>query len=639
MATGPSIPYYTLKSRPDSTGIHFPSSTLTFDHTSSYRHNMHSKRRISIAKAAILASLSFMILALFHAHYSDNASYTSSETTSLEQQHQQQQHSLPELLPSRTPYMPGERTHQSTKSPVAPQPSLSTPTPVPAPAPDSKVSNESGIIVSDTALGTTVRYQNGTQTRVFKPAFFKDPEAAKNDMGSFMQTLAARSWWTRKSAPVFGNDNYNGSKSKDMNENEEEEDDDRDQINTSNTMPGRYFTYLPMGGGNNQFVSLQKAALLAKDLNRTLILPPISPNTHIPVWAGPRYSQFYDLDHFTSKSGISMVEWHDVKQVPESVPKDFNHHWEEFSEEFPCTPNGGIGIGNNRLYDKFRQQFLLKYKVAMSPVDKTQGKSTDYQYARDVLLKDTPMIETTKTANGVDPNLWKCLSCPYFLSGENLGNRAWDEVGVHLRFNDETEAMVDDILDILLRPVDGERKDTSAMSASRPFRPHPEFIIIHLRRGDIVNKCPPGVAEKDCVVQIEAIAEKVDEIEKQRRIAALEEHQLQQDGEGKENFVFKRLPVLVTTNEGRPEELRKLEKLGWILLDHGDEERDAEGRVKMSITTKLGTMSRLGPWYPPMLDAVLLTRGKYLIGMANSRMSILATQRGAAWHGHKTILM
>jgi len=46
---------------------------------------------------------------------------------------------------------------------------------------------------------------------------------------------------------------------------------------------GRYFTYLPMGGGNNQLLALQKAALLAKDLNRTLILPPISPNMHVPV--------------------------------------------------------------------------------------------------------------------------------------------------------------------------------------------------------------------------------------------------------------------------------------------------------------------------------------------------------------------
>ncbi|KAG0374379.1 hypothetical protein BGX24_010474, partial [Mortierella sp. AD032] len=80
----------------------------------------------------------------------------------------------------------------------------------------------------------------------------------------------------------------------------------------------------------------------------------------------------------------------------------------------------------------------------------------------------------------------------------------------------------------------------------------------------------------------------------------------------------------------RPEELEKLEKLGWIMLDHGDAERNEQGQVKPSKTKKLGTMTALGPFYPPMLDAVLLTRGDYMIGMANSRMSQLARQRGSA---------
>lgn len=347
--------------------------------------------------------------------------------------------------------------------------------------------------------------------------------------------------------------------------------------------------------------------------------------------------------------------------TPENVPGGFGRQWEEFSEDFPCTANGGIGVSNTSLYDKFRQQFLLKYVRAVASDDKTEGKSTDYKYARDVLLKDTVVAAPAAgaaapppPANGgvvVDPNMWKCLSCPYFLGGPDVGSRTWAEVGVFLRFNEKTEAMVDDILDVLLGPVtEGEPTTTAGPgivttggSSHKAFRPHPQFIIIHLRRGDIVNKCPAGMAEKDCIVQIEAIADKIDEIEKARRTEALEalKKTMTDDDPASDgrNYAHKRLPVLVTTNEQRREELDKIDRLGWILLDHGDVEKDEKGQIKPSMTKKLGTETRFGPWYPSMLDAVLLTRGDYLIGMANSRMSILATQRGAAWHNHKTMLM
>ncbi|KAG0279431.1 hypothetical protein BGZ95_001250 [Linnemannia exigua] len=444
----------------------------------------------------------------------------------------------------------------------------------------------------DTTLATTYTYSNGTRIKEFKPAFYQSAQPAQEEMGSFLKTLETRSWWP---APHH----------------EEVE---------ARALPAtdRFFSYLPMGGGNNQFTSLQRAALLAKDLKRTLIIPPISPNSHIKVWAGPRYSEFYDLESFSAQSGIPVLEWHDVKQTPENPPGSLTHHWNNFGEDFPCIANGGIGVDNGHLYDHFRPQFLMNFKSIAPAEDTTHGKAVEYSFARDVLLKDKPDQSETD-------NMWKCLSCPYFLNGPDLNDRAWKEIGLHMKFNAKVEAMADEILDALLpRP---------ATAATTIGRRHPEFIIVHLRRGDIVTKCKPGQDEKDCLVQIEEIAEKVDEIEKKRRTKALEGTDFNAD------VVFERLPVLVTTNEKRLEELEKLEKLGWIMLDHGDAEKDEQGQAKPSKTKKLGTMTALGPFYPPMLDAVLLTRGDYLIGMANSRMSQLATQRGSAWYGHSTMLM
>ncbi|KAG0052693.1 hypothetical protein BGZ83_002212 [Gryganskiella cystojenkinii] len=613
--------------------------------------------RISIAKAILLVSVSFMMLAVLHVSYTNKYSYYGKEQSTTDTTTTTSPSTSSSLQNGEPPYVPPSKKHPDpshndeekkepnitspgkVESPTPPSPAPETP---PTTEPPKKVEEEEqnnrGVVLSDTTLTTTLRFENGTQHKTFKPSFFKHPVEAKKEMGSIMQTLATRSWWVSELLENEGenfeeSDKSNDDKNNDSEEDdEEEEDDERDKKDGVSTMTsGRFFTYLPMGGGNNQFTSLQKAALLAKDLKRTLIMPPISPNSHIKTWAGPRYSQFYDLDTFMTKSGIPVIEWHDVKQTPENVPGDFNRHWADFSEDFPCTPNGNIGVNDHSLYDKFRPQFLLKYRPVFSPADTTQGKSTDFKYARDVLLKDEDPIKNTPAVAGeADPNMWKCLSCPYFLGGPNVSDRTWAEVGLHLRFNDKTEAMVDDILDTLLGPKIND--DGSVVPVSKEtFRPHPEFIVIHLRRGDIVSKCPAGKSEVECVVQIEAIAKKVDEIEKQRRVKFQDQNRLSH---------YKALPVLVTTNEQRESELEKLYALGWILLDHGDVEKDPKtGAVKEGKTKKLGTESRMGPWYPSMLDAVLLTRGDYLIGMSVSRMSILATQRGKAWHNHITMLM
>ncbi|KAF8947523.1 hypothetical protein BGZ47_008788 [Haplosporangium gracile] len=641
MANG-NIQYHPLKTREGSSSP--PSRSRSPSPISTSRLPNRSGSRISIAKAILLVSVSFMVLALVHVSYS--AQYEDGATSTGSAGETQQQQQPPPAQPVTPPPVVPVVSKPAPVTPQELQPSVEPAKPPAQPA------AEKGSIISDTELTTTFRYENGTESRVFKPNFFKNGPATKKELGSFLQTLATRSWVVHQPE----HNDQGGTKEEEeeeQHENDDQEDDNHDQ----NAVPGRYFSYLPMGGGNNQFTSLQKAALLAKDLKRTLILPPISPNSHIKTWAGPRYSQFYDLESFTQKSGIPILEWHDIKMTPENVPGGFGRQWEEFSEDFPCTPNGGIGVSDTSLYDKFRQQFLLKYVKTIAADDKTEGKSTDYKYARDVLLKDTaivtPAAGAARPVNGeivIDPNMWKCLSCPYFLGGPDVSPRTWAEVGVFLRFNKKVEAMVDDILDILLGPaIEGEPATIagpvvgSSSTTHKAFRPHPQFIIIHLRRGDIVNKCPAGMAEKDCIVQIEAIADKIDEIEKVRRTKALEalKKTMTDDGPASDgrNYVHKRLPVLVTTNEQRREELDKIDRLDWILLDHGDVEKDENGNIKPSMTKKLGTETRLGPWYPPMLDAVLLTRGDYLIGMANSRMSILATQRGAAWHNHNIMLM
>ncbi|KAG0304080.1 hypothetical protein BGZ99_002507, partial [Dissophora globulifera] len=56
-------------------------------------------------------------------------------------------------------------------------------------------------------------------------------------------------------------------------------------------------------------MGLEVAALLAQELNRTLILPPIMPNAHIMNNTHQRWSQYFDIPRFTNLTGIKVVEW------------------------------------------------------------------------------------------------------------------------------------------------------------------------------------------------------------------------------------------------------------------------------------------------------------------------------------------
>ncbi|KAG0256776.1 hypothetical protein DFQ27_005504 [Actinomortierella ambigua] len=547
--------------------------------------------------------------------------------------------------------------------------------------------------VTETALTQTIQYSDGRSVKTYKPRFWNEPEQAKKELGSFLDTLAKRSQ-ARAEARVL------------------------EALSSSSTMKDevvvskgwhqeRFLGFLPLGGGNNQFANVQKAALLAKRTGRTLVLPPISPNTHIRAWDGRPYSEFYDIPGFIRNSGIDVVEWKEIKTVPSdgidgyTLPDRFKGHWVDYAEEFPCQVVHDIGKNNKNLYDRFRNQYLLKFVAVNIPEDETHGSASDFSYAENVLLGKSRSSSSTSgqqqqkenpsTTDLLTPlprdELWQCLSSPYFLvMDDESGPRLWSDVGKHLRFNARMDAMTELLLRHILlgKPLDsqklldpdlGTKETDSALSSPQP--PLPEFMIVHLRRGDIVTKCK-GLSEDKCLVQIEEIAVQVAEFQKQHK-AAWEKRQQQQQKKKNKNKtrqdqdpqeMYKPLPVLVTTNEKRESELAKLDRLGWIRVDHGDPEPreteqvgdrvqeddeeevvttttggaaaatgENEGESSTSTRIRLGTESLLGPYYPSILDGILLTKGKFMIGMVNSRMSQLAATRGHEWYGHKTLLM
>lgn len=85
----------------------------------------------------------------------------------------------------------------------------------------------------------------------------------------------------------------------------------------------RYLMYVPYAGVTNQLISIWHGSLIAKALNRTLLIPNLSPNVHVepsPSSSGEqqqqqrqepattKWSEFFDLDEYARRTGVKIEE-------------------------------------------------------------------------------------------------------------------------------------------------------------------------------------------------------------------------------------------------------------------------------------------------------------------------------------------
>ncbi|KAG0212664.1 hypothetical protein BGX28_005860 [Mortierella sp. GBA30] len=77
----------------------------------------------------------------------------------------------------------------------------------------------------------------------------------------------------------------------------------------------RYLMYIPYAGVTNQLISIWHGSLIAKALNRTLLIPNLSPNVHVDNHqdqdqepAATKWSEFFDLEHYSKMTGLKIEE-------------------------------------------------------------------------------------------------------------------------------------------------------------------------------------------------------------------------------------------------------------------------------------------------------------------------------------------
>jgi len=420
-----------------------------------------------------------------------------------------------------------------------------------------------------------------------------------------------------------------------------------------------YLTYLPFAGLTNQFIGLESAALAAKRLNRTLILPPIISNTHDHDNTHRSWSHFFDLARFSDLTGIPVLEWDQIRPLTKQQldvgleQTVFGLHagyhkeektWSKFAENLTTVivnGYGGWGVNINISGWTFAWHFLLR-PILEKPLDeKPDAPQFERPIPNDPRKGDLAVLEDLvyrykdwKPSGGDGKNInLLTLSNSFKLRDSGFGNRIWKEIGLNIHFlpkvmefatqriNDEVhgdkgvEVMVND------DPEENEDKQEEATpndvsdkydQIQLPTTRIP-YIAVHLRRGDIWKKC----SEKDvqrCMVPIERYVEAVN---KAHTMAATQLGY----GEDKDNTTGHHLPVVVTTDTTDEADFAVIKANGWHRLDHA----------------RYNTVDVFGSFGPALVDAAILAHADVLVGSKASTMSKIATMRQKDWYHHDSL--
>ncbi|GAA5943703.1 hypothetical protein JCM3775_001341 [Rhodotorula graminis] len=410
----------------------------------------------------------------------------------------------------------------------------------------------------------------------------------------------------------------------------------------SQLKPGvRYITTMSYGGHANQFMAIENLLYLSKLLSRVAIVPTLSP---LHFNETPRdFSTFYDLDRFYRETEIPAVEM--------SAFKPWNFTRPAVKEQISCWSVLEQTAGNRNVNDGSlaAHQIAVKY-WALPPMERgSEGfniwfeslHSFDFgrlkrdkwieRVKKELIPQQYPQVhpsadpsheraETLKP--GFDPlgspppdeNLF-CLDTTFFLGSRILPpayplpdkryeaprlyeGHGWLQAGQFLRFSTHLEELATIYLQDLFGTVT-----------------IPPFIAVHLRRGDFQSARG--------LTSLEAFTDAVQRV--RDRLDWRMDHPDGWVGAGHAQQKYfsgvraRHYAVVATTDEAPSSDfVRQLkEDLGWKVVDH----------------EHMHTEEELGAWYPTMIDAAVLARGRGFVGTEWSTFSYLAGLRVKYWNG------
>ncbi|KAF9348891.1 hypothetical protein BGX26_012747 [Mortierella sp. AD094] len=418
----------------------------------------------------------------------------------------------------------------------------------------------------------------------------------------------------------------------------------------------KYMTYLPDSGLSNQFHGMLRAMMLAKSLGRTLILPPITVSNYYYDYNNESdddedksqqnqpWSSYFELDTFKYLTGVKVVELQDLRD-PDRVTVSPQ-------ESLKCQITGGVG--SLRPLDSTAKEFVKQWKFDLSLTQlRTETSELD---------------ELTSALRSQDKEKLLCISNAYsFIVPKN---DEWDLFGRYLYFSPAIEGAFSRVLQRLKerdmqRQMSHERLHSTDYYRNQPQQqpersastteqhskatankiqhndnndfydhgrinsavipinklyrnivpsddknkvspPHGPYISIHARRGDYIDYCQQQFQHdlQSCLPTTQELASTLHNI-------ILSDPSL------------KGLPVYVSTNEDRPEELDEFRALGWQVLDH----------------QAMGSKEQLGVFGPMMMDQIFMAKAQVLIGVRTSAFSKVGANRLEDWYGRRAVFM
>ncbi|KAG0208248.1 hypothetical protein BGX28_000713 [Mortierella sp. GBA30] len=394
----------------------------------------------------------------------------------------------------------------------------------------------------------------------------------------------------------------------------------------------KYMTYLPYAGLTNQFYGMLRAIMLAKSLDRTLILPPITASSHDKSKQNQPWSSYFDLDTFMRLTGVKVVEFHNVRE-PDRIAA---------AESLKCHVT--CGFGSLRPLDFSAKEFLKQWKfdLSMTPLEIEASKFNELVpalrsveneqmlcitngYKIAVPKKEewdlygryfyfTPTIE--RFFGGVLQRLKAAGSHAQInLPSEHMQQtpqeqQQTEEISYGDRIIDTHEDKAHKLINSDIPPNSGlldesRLKGTSDnVNSENPL--HGPFISIHVRRGDFIDYCHQHFqhALQTCLPTTQELASTLHEL-------------LVADPS------LRGLPIYVSTNEDRPEELAQFRYLGWHVLDH----------------QKMGSREFLGVFGAMMMDQIFMAQAQVLIGVQTSAFSRVGAYRQEDWYGRKAVFV
>ncbi|KAI5479142.1 hypothetical protein MNV49_004002 [Pseudohyphozyma bogoriensis] len=361
-----------------------------------------------------------------------------------------------------------------------------------------------------------------------------------------------------------------------------------------------YVTSFPHSGLTNQLIEYFKLVHLGQRLDRAVIIPDLKAVRYeggdVPL------SRFFDLQHLSYYSNVSIVEWADTKipDVPGTEP-----------EKLSCW-----GWRDDRPLQRYNTHTDFWPPPGQLTVPSSIETAMTFP-AMEVLVSQDQTQWLTDKANEFFGGVQNAPAFPdeqvlcfenlffvpsiHFVQGkvdktfslEELSpeDPVWKNAGVHMKFSKHANKIGDELIDSLLG------------SKSKPF------VAVHIRQGDFVTF--GRVSSSTDVVEAYAAAEKEvqEEIWRRRKSSVM----AMQVGKMK----HKRLPVVFATDSEDPLFIKKLTALGWIYINHND----------------FATVTRFGGWYPGILDSLILSRSVGFVGTKQSTFSYVAARRVESWNG------